>query len=135
MNSKTLLLAALLLMLVGTGLELYLLDHFEDTQQLIPLLCLGASLLLLLLLQLNQAIAIVRNFQVVLLLTALSGAYGCYLHLRVNIEFEQEMRPTASSWDVLVESWSGALPALAPGSLIAFALIGYTYLQLLKNKK
>ncbi|MDX1314396.1 MAG: hypothetical protein R3356_02740, partial [Eudoraea sp.] len=45
-----------------------------------------------------------------------------------------EMTPSAKGWDLFVESLSGALPALAPGSMIVLALIGYSYLILLKQK-
>ena len=70
-----------------------------------------------------------------MLLTALSGVYGTFLHLRANFEFEQEMKPTETGLNLFLESLSGALPALAPGSLIALALIGYSYLILLKQKQ
>ncbi|MEO1715042.1 MAG: hypothetical protein AAFU60_17060, partial [Bacteroidota bacterium] len=70
---------------------------------------------------------------ITLLLTALSGVYGAYLHLQANYEFEQEMRPSAENWDLLVESLSGALPALAPASMIVLALIGYSYSMLIKQ--
>jgi hypothetical protein len=74
-------------------------------------------------------------FQILLGLTALSGVYGVFLHLRANYEFEQEMKPTAEPWDVFVESLAGALPSLAPASMIVLALIGYSYLLLLKREQ
>ena len=52
-----------------------------------------------------------------------------------NFEFEQEMKPTAKTWDLFVESLSGAFPALAPLTLIILSLIGYTYLKLINHKK
>ena len=115
-------------------MELYLLNHYEDTLQLIPLLSIGLSLILLLVLLFNSSRLNIKLFKASLLITALSGLYGSYLHLESNYEFELEMKPTAGSWDLFVESLSGAIPALAPGSLIALALIGYSY-TLLLNKK
>jgi hypothetical protein len=47
---KQLILVAILFMMIGTAMELYLLDHYEGTLQLIPLLCIGATLLVMLLL-------------------------------------------------------------------------------------
>lgn len=115
-------------------MELYLLDHYEDIQQLIPLICIGVALLVLVALIKRPTERIKRLFKLVLGLTALSGLYGTYLHLKANYEFELEMTPTAAGWDLFVESLSGALPALAPGSMIALALIGYSYLILLKQQ-
>ena len=128
-------LAALLFMLLGTALELYLLDHYEDTLQLIPLLCIGIAVVLLFVLFFQRTRLLLRIFNLVLGLTALSGFYGAFLHLQANYEFELEMTPTASGWELFVESLSGALPALAPGSLIVLALLGYSYILLLKQNQ
>ena len=130
---KQVLLVALLFMMVGTTMELYLLDHYEDSLQLIPILCLGASLLVMLLLLFLKLKVLVRIFQFLMVATALSGVYGTYLHLQANFEFEQEMKPTADTWSLFVESLSGALPTLAPASMIVLALIGYSYLILIKQ--
>ena len=126
-------LGAFCFMVVGTTTELYLLDHYEDVQQLIPLLCLGASLVLVIVLLVKPTAWVVRSFQVLLGLTALSGVYGACLHLRSNYEFEREMKPTAS--EALRESLSGALPSLAPGSMIVLALIGYACLLLITQDR
>ena len=131
---KPVLLTALLFMLLGTALELYLLDHFEDTLQLIPLLCIGILIALISISFFHKTKQVLRFIKVTLVLTALSGLYGIFLHLRANYEFELEMKPTANSWDLIIESMSGALPALAPSSMIVLALIGYSYIILLKKQ-
>ena len=130
---KKVIIAALLFMLLGTALELYLLDHYEDALQLIPLLCIGISILIMFLLFFQRTAFLIRLFKFVMGLTALSGFYGAFLHLQANYEFEQEMTPTASGWELFWESLSGALPALAPGSMIVLALLGYSYVLLLKQ--
>ena len=132
---RQVIIAALLFMMIGTVLELYLLDHYEDALQLIPILCIGTSLLLMIILLVRKSNVVIRLFQIVLSITALSGLYGTFLHLRANFEFEQEMKPTAENWDVFVESLSGALPSLAPASMIVLALIGYAYLILIKQQQ
>lgn len=132
---KRILMATLLFVLLGTAMELYLLEHYEDRLQLIPMLCL-ALLLVLVVILFFQKNAIVKGiFKFALLLTAASGVYGVFLHLNANYEFEQEMRPSAKGWDLFLESLSGALPTLAPGSMIVLALIGYSYLTLLKQQQ
>ena len=122
-------------MLFGTALELYLLEHYEDVQQLIPLIFIGVSILMLVLLLFQPSKRLKSVFQWVLLGTGLSGFYGTYLHLRANYEFELEMKPTSSGWELFAESVSGALPTLAPCSMIVLALLGYSYLLLLKHKE
>ena len=131
---RQVIIVALLFMLIGTGLELYLLDHYEDTLQLIPLVLLGLALLQTIILFFQPRPILLRLFRGTLLLSALSGVYGAYLHLQANYEFEQEMRPSAENWDLLVESLSGALPALAPASMIVLALLGYSYSMLIKQR-
>lgn len=131
---RQIIVVALLFMMTGTALELYLLDHYEDVQQLIPLLCIGAALLTMLVLLLRKSNFATQLFKGILGIAALSGLYGTFLHLQANYEFEQEMRPTAGNWDLLVESLSGALPALAPLSMVVLALLGYSYLKLLNEK-
>lgn len=125
---------ALLFMMVGTAFELILIDHYEDWQQLIPLVCIAIAMILVGVLFIYRHSILIAVFKLVLGLTALSGFYGTYLHLQANYEFEQEMRPTAAGWDLFTESLSGALPSLAPGSMIVLALIGYSFLTLIKHK-
>ena len=126
---------AFLFMALGIGMELYLLDHYEDTQQLIPIICIAAALLGALIWFNRRDNASQAAFKWILFLTALSGVYGVYLHLQANYEFELEMKPALSGWELFTESLSGALPALAPASMIVLALIGYSYYLLLKHQE
>lgn len=122
-------------MLVGTVLELFLLSHYEDVFQLIPILCIAFVMITALLLVFYRTKWIKNGFKGILLITAMSGIYGAYLHLSENFEFEMEMQPTATNLDLFLESFSGALPALAPLSMIVLALIGYSYLILINQKQ
>ena len=124
---------ALVFMLFGTALELYLLHHYVSAQQAIPLICICALLILMTLSFFSWAHGFFRFFKPALVLTALSGLYGTFLHLKANFEFELEMTPTANNWDLFLESISGALPALAPCSMIVLALLGYSYTLLLNT--
>lgn len=130
---KQLSLLTFLFLIIGTLSELFLLHHYEGWQQFIPIVLISLSLVFLLLIRINKNEWVVKSFQILMILSALSGIYGTYLHLRANYEFEQEMIPTAQMWDLLLESLTGALPALAPGSMIVFALIGFTYLTIIKQ--
>ena len=131
---KQVIITTLLLMLFGTALELYLLHHYDGNLQLIPLLCLSTLLLFAVVLFFYKANFLLMLFKIVLVITALSGFYGTFLHLKANYEFEKELSPTANDQELLLESLSGAFPTLAPASMIVLALIGYAYLLLLKQK-
>ena len=135
MSLKKVILSAFILMVMGTVLELYLLDHYESLSQLILILCTGLISLTVILLIFYRTRWIKNFFKWLLLITALSGIYGFYLHLDANFEFESDMKPTANNWDLFIESLSGALPALAPFSMVVLALIGYSYLILINQKQ
>jgi len=132
---KQVLVLALLFMMIGTLLELYLLDHYEDTWQLIPVICIGVALINFCVLFYRRSQAAIHLFKLVLLLTSFSGVYGVVLHLQANYEFEQDMKPTAGFWQLFSESISGALPTLAPMSLLVLACIGYSYLILTQHQQ
>ena len=132
---KKVLVLALLFMMIGSLLELYLLDHYEDSWQLIPILSVGTTLVTLLILFFKKTTKVVNLFKVVLILTALSGVYGVFLHLQSNFEFEQDMKPTATNFELITDSLSGALPTLAPMSLVVLACIGYSYLILIQQQQ
>ena len=135
MRLKRTLFITLLFIAIGTVMELYLLEHYEDRLQLIPIVCIALLLVLVIVLRFQKSKGLEWIYKLVLLLTSASGVYGVFLHLNANYEFEQEMRPSAKAWDLFVESLSGALPTLAPASMIVLALIGYSYLTLLKQQQ
>lgn len=132
---KQLVVVALLFMMFGTITELFLLHHYEGVQQLIPIICIGIALIVMAILFFVKNMLLIRAFQMLMVISALSGVYGTFLHLQANFEFEQEMKPTATVGYLVLESLSGALPALAPGSMVVFALIGTIYIKLLKQNQ
>lgn len=132
---KKVLVLALLFMMIGSLLELYLLEHYEDTWQLIPVICIGVALINFCVLLYRRSQAAIHLFKIVLVLTTFSGVYGVFLHLQSNFEFEQDMKPTASFWQLITDSLSGALPTLAPMSLVVLACIGYSYLILIQQQQ
>lgn len=122
-------------MILGTFLELYLLKHYEDVWQVIPLVSIGITLLSGLILVAKKTSFGLIFFKGAVLTNALVGIIGVFLHLKENIEFEKEMTPNMPPVELWIESLSGALPVLAPGSLIALSLVGITYIKLIQSKK
>ncbi len=121
---RRLLLGLLLFGMIGLVAELLLLEHVETVWQWIPLVVLvlgfaaGAALFL------RPAAATVRAFQGMMGLFVAAGVLGLYLHYRGNVEFEREMDPGLRGLALVWEALRGATPALAPGTLAHFGLLG-----------
>jgi hypothetical protein len=124
---RRILLAALWLGTIGTGAELLLLEHYEEWRQMIPLGLLAGGVLALFWHAIHRSAAPLRVIQLLMLLFVAAGVTGLVLHYRGNAEFELEMYPSKSGWELVRESMMGATPALAPGTMIQLALIGLAY--------
>lgn len=110
--------------LVGTGAELLLLEHYEDAWQLVPLALIALGLIVTGWRVLRPGAASLRAFRGVMVLMIASGALGLFLHYRGNTEFELERDPALAGFALFREAMTGATPALAPGAMILFGLLG-----------
>jgi hypothetical protein len=122
-------LAAILFVgLVGSGTELWLLEHYKEKAQLIPLVAIAATLLALGWHRLAPGRGSRRSLQVVLSVLVVAGLLGVVLHMRGNAEFQREMDPSLAGsalwWRTLRAK---APPALAPGVLAQLGLLGLVY--------
>jgi hypothetical protein len=121
---RRLLLALLAMGLAGTGLELLLLEHFEDVWQVVPLVLIALGLIVTGWRLLRPGPGNLRAFRLVMVLMLASGALGLFLHYRGNSEFELENTPGIAGFALFREAMTGATPALAPGAMILFGLLG-----------
>ena len=124
---RSLLLAILLFGVLGTLAELYLLGHYEEWWQFVPVLLLGIAAPLIVLCWAIPSPATLRALQGLMLLFVVAGALGVYQHYTGNVEFELEMYPSRAGFELFWESLQGATPALAPASLSWLGLIGLAY--------
>lgn len=109
---------------LGAGAELLLLGHTEDVWQLVPLILLALGLSALAWLALRPRRSTLRVFRSLMILFALGGLAGIYLHYRTNVEFELEMYPSLAGLDLLWKALGGATPALAPATMTYLGLLG-----------
>lgn len=123
-----LLLAIWLFGLLGVAAELVLLEHYEDVLQFIPFVAIAAGVASGGWLALKPGAAARRAVAAVSGVFLLSGLVGLILHYRGNAEFERERDPSIGGTTLVWESLTGATPALAPGTMILFAFIGYAVL-------
>ena len=124
---RQLLLLVFLAGVVGTGLELVLLEHWEEWTQAIPLAVLGVGAVSAVAALIRPVRRVVQLFLVTAGLFLGGGALGLILHYRGNVEFELEMRPAMGGVELVKEALTGATPALAPGSMALLGLIGLLY--------
>lgn len=114
----------LLFGIAGTTTELVLLEHMEDRLQWTPLVLLALGLLVGGYVAVRPTRAVVTGLRTLMAVYVPVGALGVYLHVKSNVEFELEMRPSMAGLELLVESLTGAMPALAPGTMAQLGLLG-----------
>ena len=109
---------------VGLGAELYLLGHYEDRKQWIPVVLLAVGTLLGGWLSARPSAVAVRAFRVLFAAFLPAGLLGVYFHFQSNVEFELELHPNSSGLELFTESLGGAMPTLAPGAMILLGMLG-----------
>ena len=113
--------------LLGTALELVLMEHLEDWWQRIPLALIGAALCALAWHWLTRSRASVHAIRAVMVLFVASAAGGIILHTKGNREFALETKPGLAGGEMVTEMLTGAFPALAPGTMALLGLIGLLF--------
>ena len=109
---------------LGIGIELSLLGHAEDRWQIVPLVMLALGLIAQISLVWRPSQTRVRVFQTLMVLFVLTGFVGIYLHYSANVEFELEMYPSLEGLSLVREALTGALPALAPATMMQLGFLG-----------
>jgi hypothetical protein len=124
------LLALLAAGLAGLGVELVLLEHYEDVWQLTPLVLITANLAVLLWQATKPSWPAVQSLRVLMVAMLAAGAVGIFLHYRANMEFQLEMSPGLGGLDLFLKAIRAKVPPpLAPGAMAQLGLLGllYTY--------
>lgn len=113
---------------VGAAADLFLLEHFEDKPQLIPLALLGLAVIVLVWHVINRGRASVRVLQIVMVLFVIAGLTGLVLHYQGSAEFQLEVNPDLSGMELFLKAIRAkAPPALGPGAMINLGLLGLAY--------
>lgn len=123
------LLCILAIGVLGTGVELVLLKHYEDWWQWAPIVLLGIALIVNVVVVMAPVRLWVRILQVVMLVFVITGVVGVWLHYKGNVEWELERMASLSGLELFRSAIMGATPTLAPGTMLQLGLIGllYTY--------
>jgi hypothetical protein len=118
----------LVLGLAGTGVELTLLEHYEDPWQLVPLCLVVAGLAALVWFAASRSKPSVRALQAVMILCIVAGAIGSALHFQGAAEFQKEINPSISRGELIRKVMRAkAPPVLAPWLMTHLGLLGLIY--------
>jgi uncharacterized membrane protein len=121
-------LVILVLGLVGTVTELVLLEHYEQPLQFVPLVLIVAAVSVLWWEFRRHDLASRRAIQIVMALFVLAGFVGFAAHFRGSAEYQLELNPAMSNWELLEKILRAkAPPLLAPGMMLQLGLLGLAY--------
>jgi len=121
-------LVILVLGLLGTVTELVLLGHYEQPLQFVPLVLIAAAVGVLWWEFRRRDVASRRATQIVMALFVLAGFVGFVAHFQGSAEYQLELNPDMSTWELLEKILRAkAPPLLAPGMMLQLGLLGLAY--------
>ena len=127
-TARSILLGIFVLGVGGIATELWLLGHYEDLDQIIPLGLAALGVIAAAVSAVRPTAITVRLFQIAMALMIMSGFLGVWFHYQATTEFQLEMDPSLRGWALFRKAIvAKAPPALAPGAMIQLGLIGLAY--------
>src|SRR5258708_5315188 len=121
-------LGVLMLGLIGTVTELILLEHYEQALQFVPLVLIVLGVLVLAWHMLQPGTGSLPALQIVMALFVLAGFAGMVAHFNGSAEYQLELNPDMSNWELLEKILHAkAPPLLAPGMMLWMGLLGLAY--------
>ena len=110
---------------LGACSELALIGHTESRVQLLPFGLAALGTLAAVGVWVSPSKNMLRGLQGAMTVVALGGLFGIWEHLEHNYSFEAEIRPAASTIELVTQAIFGASPALAPGMFLVMAAMGF----------
>lgn len=125
---RRLLLVLLTVGFIGTAVDLVLLEHYEDSWQMLPLFLIAVALVTIGAYAVTGSAVAMRVLQLVMVVCVIMGAVGFALHYQGNLEIQMDMDPTLSKWDLFKKViHAKAPPALAPAAMAQLGLLGLVF--------
>jgi hypothetical protein len=121
-------LGVLVLGLLGTVTELVLLEHYEQPLQLVQVGLIGLAVVVLVWHLMSRDATSLRAFAILMALFVLAGFAGFVAHFYGSAEFQLDLNPDMTRWELLEKVLRAkAPPLLAPGMMIQLGLLGLAY--------
>jgi hypothetical protein len=121
-------LGVLVLGLAGTVTELVLLEHYEQPLQLVPLVLIVAAVAAIAWQVMRNDAASLRAVEIIMVLFVLAAFAGVAAHFRGSAEFQLDLNPSMSAWELMEKVMRAkAPPLLAPGMMLQMGLLGLAY--------
>jgi NO-binding membrane sensor protein with MHYT domain len=121
-------LAVLVLGLVSTGIDLLLMQHYGSALQLVPLAAIGLALAVLAWHAVTRNGTSIRVLRATMALFVVAGVAGAGLHFRGGAQFQLEVDPSQSRWQIFRKVMQGQTPpVLASGMIVQLGLLGLLY--------
>ncbi len=121
------LLAILAFGFVGTEVELFLLKHTDGVFQWVPLVLLALGLIVTAWCAWQPGTAAIHAMRTLMVVFILSGGVGVVQHFRGNVDYARDSNPSLSGMALYREAIVGSTPALAPGTMMQFGLLGLLF--------
>jgi hypothetical protein len=121
-------LAVLVLGLVSTGVDLFLIQHYASALQFVPLAAIGVALGILLWHAIRRDAMSIRALQAAMLLFLAAGVAGMGLHFQGGAEFQMEIDPAQTRWQIFTKVMRAqSPPVLASGMMVQLGFLGLLY--------
>ena len=111
---------------VMTVTELTFLSHWSETIQYLPFALSGLGLIVLGFAYFRPSRRTITAMLWSMILIAVCSLIGFYQHTSNNLAAWMEIAPNAPAWELILATFQGANPVLAPGILTLGAVIGLT---------
>ena len=121
-------LGVLVLGLAGTVTELVLLEHYEHALQVVPLVLIVAAIAAIAWQVMRNDAGSLRALEIIMMLFVVAGFAGIAAHFRGSAEFQLDLNPSMSAWELVEKVMRAkAPPLLAPGMMLQMGLLGLAY--------
>jgi hypothetical protein len=105
-----------------------LLEHYEQPLQFVPLVLIVAAVAAIAWQVMRNDAGNLRALEVIMMLFVLSGFAGIAAHFHGSAEFQLDLNPSMTAWELMEKVMRAkAPPLLAPGMMLQLGLLGLAY--------
>jgi hypothetical protein len=109
---------------IMTVTELIFVGHWNETIQFLPFALCGLGLITLAVAYFRPSRRSINTMYRSMIVIGVCSFIGFYEHMSNNLSFWLEIQPNATTWELIVATFNGGVPVLAPGILLLGAIIG-----------